>query len=291
MRLGFICFLLGALTRAHASPSSIDQKIIDTTKQPSVVSIDYCADQFVLALADRDQITALSDDADQVHSFYADRANGVPKFSGTAEEVLVMDPDIVVRYWAGDQKFQTMMKRFQIPVVTAAFGADFETVYQNITLIADALNQSERGKQTVENMKDRLTHSQTRNNLASSSQRATYVTPSGFTTGSDTFVHEIIVSAGLVNRPAELGLVGWHSLPLEEIVLSPPDMIVASFFDLKSNNVLNWSVARHTVMKKILAEKPTIFVPGKYLSCNGLFFIDAIEYIQDELVTLDASRS
>jgi hypothetical protein len=31
---------------------------------------------------------------------------------------------------------------------------------------------------------------------------------------------------------------------------------------------------------------PTIIVPGRYLSCNGIFSVDAAEYIHDHLERL-----
>ena len=69
--------------------------------RPSLVSLDYCADQFVLALADHDQIIGLSPDADAAHSFLREKAKGLPKTSASTEEVLQQKPDLVLRTWRG----------------------------------------------------------------------------------------------------------------------------------------------------------------------------------------------
>src|SRR5690606_39297055 len=54
-----------------------------------IVSINACADQLLLALADRQQILALTHYArDPNMSFYADRAQGLPTIRGDAEQVL-----------------------------------------------------------------------------------------------------------------------------------------------------------------------------------------------------------
>ncbi|MCC6788878.1 MAG: ABC transporter substrate-binding protein, partial [Hyphomonadaceae bacterium] len=42
-----------------------------------IVSLDYCADQFVLALADREQVAALSVGARRDDSYFRDRAQGM----------------------------------------------------------------------------------------------------------------------------------------------------------------------------------------------------------------------
>jgi iron complex transport system substrate-binding protein len=66
-----------------------------------IVSLDYCADQFVLALADRDQIAALSRGSQRDDSYYRTRAAGIRQTRGTLEEVLALRPDLVIRNWGG----------------------------------------------------------------------------------------------------------------------------------------------------------------------------------------------
>ena len=57
-----------------------------------IVSLDYCADQFVLALADRDQIAALSRGSQRDDSYFRARAHGIRQTRGTLEEVLALRP-------------------------------------------------------------------------------------------------------------------------------------------------------------------------------------------------------
>src|ERR1700760_771357 len=62
-----------------------------------IVSLNACADQYLIALADKDQIVALTQFArDPNLSFYADRARGYPVSDGQAEAVLAMKPDLVI---------------------------------------------------------------------------------------------------------------------------------------------------------------------------------------------------
>ena len=50
-----------------------------TSERPMrIVSLDYCSDQYVLKLADPDQILAVSPDAEASFSFMRDAAGGVP---------------------------------------------------------------------------------------------------------------------------------------------------------------------------------------------------------------------
>ena len=70
---------------------------------PKVFSLDQCADQYVLALSPRADIVGLSKRATKSDSYLAARARGLPMRRATAEEVLAARPDVVVRWWGGDE--------------------------------------------------------------------------------------------------------------------------------------------------------------------------------------------
>jgi iron complex transport system substrate-binding protein len=250
-----------------------------STHLPKVVSLDYCADQYVLALADAEQIGAVTPDADDTHSFYRDLARDLKKMKPTAENVLAMRPDVAVRTWGGDNRLLRFLQRADIEVVTAEFGSDPEVVARNLELFGMALGQSQTANEAVVELRRKLSTSQ----QDWTGLTALYVTPGGVTGGKDTFVDEIIKQVGLSTIADELGLQGWQPIPLEAIVSSPPDIVIASFYDHKSATASNWSVARHARIRKMLSTTPTIYVPGRYLSCNGLFLGDAVTYIAEEL--------
>src|SRR3546814_16458732 len=62
-----------------------------------IVSMNMCADQLLIELADRGQIAALTElSRDPVLSFHAARAPSYPVADSSAEDVLMMRPDLVV---------------------------------------------------------------------------------------------------------------------------------------------------------------------------------------------------
>lgn len=250
--------------------------------KPMAVSLDYCADQFILSLADRDQIMALTTEAIEEHSFYRNRAKGLPLFRPNSENVLHMAPDVVIRNWGGFNMLP-LLKRADIAVATAEYGSGSEILYQNMRHMGAALEQSERAEHMIRNHQKRLSalKKQTASGL-----RAAYIAPGGITAGKNTFVNDIIKLAGLVPISEELNLMGWQPLPLEALVQNPPDIIIGSFFNQKNIHVSNWSLSRHGRIREMLNIIPTIMVPGRYLSCNGIFSIDAAEYIHNEVERL-----
>jgi iron complex transport system substrate-binding protein len=116
---------------------------------------------------------------------------------------------------------------------------------------------------------------------------AAYITPGGVTAGSGTTVGTMIDLAGFEGIGKHYEIAGWGALPLERFIVDPPDILIASFFDLPSAKVSHWSLARHARVNKMLEEIPTIYVPGRYLSCGGLFSVDAAEFIRSEALRLD----
>ena len=73
------------------------QATAQAAELPRIASINVCTDQLLMALADPAQILGLSPYArDPSLSWDAAKASQFPKLSGTAEDVLVLKPDLVV---------------------------------------------------------------------------------------------------------------------------------------------------------------------------------------------------
>ena len=250
---------------------------------PKLVSLDFCADQFALALADDEQIIALSPDAAEAFSFYRDRAAGKPTFDGSAEDILLMAPDLALRSYWGDARALDLIRRNGTEVVNATYGGTLDYIYDNLRGVGEAIGQPQRAASLVAAYERRLATLQSHepNGL-----RAAYVTLSGFSSGQDTFVNEAIELAGFSTIARELGETGWGPIPLEAFVLNPPDVLIAGFYDLETAKRVGWSRSRHPRFGAMLDGIPAIYVPSRYLSCNGFFFIDAAEYIREEAIRL-----
>ncbi|MEZ6023735.1 MAG: hypothetical protein R3C16_10075 [Hyphomonadaceae bacterium] len=110
-----------------------------------IVSLDYCADQFVLALAERDQIAAPVSGARRDDSYYRDRADGVRQTRGSLEEVLALNPDLVVRNWGGPWNAQEIYARFGVPVLQVGDAPDFPAARDDL-MAPRAIGNVEQGR-------------------------------------------------------------------------------------------------------------------------------------------------
>ena len=242
------------------------------TASPRVFSADYCADQYVLALADRDDIAALSPDARRDFSYLRRSASGLPQARPSLEEAVGRDADLVLRSWGGDA---AAFARAGIRVVTLGDAADFDAIRSNIRLASGALGAKARGEALIAALDARLgaMASPPRN-----AEAALYVTPGGVTAGRKTLVDAMFRAAGVRNAAGDRDY--WPALPLERLVERPPGLIVAGFFRADEVAADNWSAARHPAFGRAFAQATVIHLPADVLSCPAWFAVDGAEAIR-----------
>ncbi len=240
-----------------------------------IVSLDYCADQYVLKLADREQILAISPDAVKDFSYMRDAAVGIPTVRPVAEDVLILKPDLVVRSYGGGPNAAAFFERAGVPVLQMGWASNVDgegagSIPSLIQDMADGLGQSARGEALVTAFRERLAAISARTDRTA----ALYMTPGGVTTGPGSLVHEILVASGLENFEES---PGWRPLPLERLAYEQPDLVAAAFFDSLQNHPDAWSAAKHPVARAQLEVREVVPLQGAWTACGGWYILDAIE--------------
>jgi len=260
------CLLLSAC-------SQVAERGADAPRR--IVSLDYCADQYVLKFADREDILALSPDAGKRFSYMRAAAEGIPTVRPRTADVLALQPDLVVRTYGGGHDIADFMKEPGVPVVQIGFPQSIAEVRDEVLRVGTELGKPDEAEKLVGDMDRRLKALAER---SGPQREVLYMTPAGVTAGEGTLVHELFVAAGLRNfqdRP------GWNPLPLERLAYDRPDLIAAAFFESQTNHVDNWSAARHPVAQAQLLELPVVPLEGAWTSCGGWFLIDAVEALAE----------
>lgn len=250
-----------------------------STPPMRIVSLDFCSDQYLLKLADKDRILALSPDAVKDFSYMREAAIGIPSVRSTAEDVLAINPDLIIRSYGGGPNAEIFFERAGVPVITIGWAGDINGIIRVMEETSEKLKEQERGQTVIADMTSRLAAIRTANENESPQPRsALYMTPTGVTTGEGSLIHEMMIAAGLTNFQAQ---PGWRSLPLEQLAFDKPDLIAAAFFDSKVNDTDAWSSANHPVARAQMRDLPTVNLEGAWTSCGGWFLIDAIEALAD----------
>lgn len=183
-----------------------------STRPQRIVSLDYCADQYVLKFVDRDRILALSPDAQADFSYMREAAVGQPTVRPVAEDALLLQPDLIVRSYGGGPKAEAFFERAGVPVLNVGWASDFDEVKSVIIRMSKALGEAERGRAVVADMDARLAAVSS----AKRDQTALYLTAGGATTGPGSLIHEAIEAAGFQNYEYA---PGWRMIPLENLFM------------------------------------------------------------------------
>lgn len=241
---------------------------------PRVVSLDQCADQYVLALSPRETIVGLSYRADDADSHLRALAAGLPQRRITTESIMAARPTLAVRYWGGDARLEAALATHGVKTVKIEDATDFDGVRANIRTVAAALGQPARGETLVADMDRRLTAS----NDAWKGQPGLYLTPSGYTAGQGTFVDRILAAAGIRNAAPQ---AGFAPVRLEDVVLGPRRGFVLGFFDRLSAAFERWGIGRHQALQKRLPEQTLASLPASVLSCPAWFAAEGVETLAE----------
>lgn len=241
-----------------------------------IVSLDYCADQFVLALADREQIAALSVGARRDDSYFRDRAQGIRQTRDTLEEVLALRPDLIVRNWGGPWDAEQVYARFHVPVLQVGDTPDFGSARADLMDAAQTLGHPDRGATIARDLDTRLA----RLSVRRSNAPVMYLSGGGAVAGSGTMMDAMITAAGGRNIRTE---PSWQVLPLERMVQTPPALIALGFFGTSRDRVNAWSPSRHPALRRALAGARTVRLPPASIACEAWYAVDAAEALAAEL--------
>ncbi len=197
----------------------------------TIVSIQASNTEIAFALGVGDKLIGRSDYDDYPKEALEIQTVGAQDIN--VELVLSLLPDVAL---VTDYHYKThpnVLKQFEdagIDVIVVGDAESFEDAYHNIEMIGQATGTKTEAEEIVADMKERL---QTIKDKAESvtDKKKVWVEvspgPDIFTTGKNTFMHEMLQSVGAINAAEDHE--GWVKLTEEEIVKLNPDVIVTTY--------------------------------------------------------------
>ncbi len=248
-----------------------------------IVSINLCADQLVLALADRGQIAGLTKNATDVEmSGEAAKARGIPLLSNSAEQILAIEPDLIVGMPASRSAALRALPRQDYPLLDLATANTLDEIYTSIRETAAAVGHPERGSALIARMQGELAGLP----KPGKGRIAAYYQRRGYMTGTGTLIDELMGRVGLVNLAGKLGKPPLSQLSLEEMVAAEPDfLIVESATDVVTDQ--GSEMLHHPAIKDI----PRISIPQAWTVCGSPAYTQAARSITAQIARIDGDRS
>lgn len=248
-----------------------------------IVSINLCADQLVLALADRGQIAGLTKNATDVEmSGEAAKAHGIPLLSNSAEQILAIEPDLIVGMPASRSAALRALPRQDYPLLDLATANTLDEIYTSIRVTAAAVGHPERGSALIARMQGELAGLP----KPGKGRVAAYYQRRGYMTGTGTLIDELMGRVGLVNLAGKLGKPPLSQLSLEEMVAAEPDfLIVESATDVVTDQ--GSEMLHHPAIKDI----PRISIPQAWTVCGSPAYTQAARSMTAQIARIDGDRS
>lgn len=247
---------------------------------PRVASINLCADQLLLKLADPDQIASVTRFSRNPRtSFMASAARRYPVNRGHAEEVMVHEPDLVLVGQYTRRETVNRLRAVGYRVVELPVPKSLTQVRHQLRRAARLLGHPRRGERLVARL-DRTLAEVGKRVSTSPSLSALVLRPNGVTSGEGSLLDSLIRAAGLRNaaRQADVGVYG--ELPLERVVELEPDLLILGNFH-PDRPSLAQGVLSHSIFNAMTFERSPIRLPGRLWSCGGWFVGRAVERLAE----------
>ena len=264
-----------AVTGAIAMASTTKAPATATTRPQRIVSINMCADQLVIALADRSQIAGLTRNAAKPElSAEAAKTRGLRILGTSAEEILEIEPDLVVGVPARRSAAMTALRGQGYNMLDLQSANTLEEIYDAVRQTAAAVGHPDRGEAMIAQMQAELA----RIPANGQGRVAAYYQRRGYMTGTGTLIDDLMTRMGMVNLAAKLGKPPLAQVSLEEMVAARPDfLIVESATDRVTDQ--GTEMLHHPALRDI----PRISIPQAWTVCGGPAYVKAARGMAEQM--------
>lgn len=231
-------------------------------KPQRIMSMNMCNDLILLMLVPRERIasiTSLAHDAAKVFMPGADE--GVPINHGTAEEILLQRPDLIlVSPWTMSAA-RRLGEQVDTPIVEVEEATDFASIRRAVRQIGAAVGEPARAEALVRRMDADLAALAARR--PRKPLRVVVWSGDGSVPGRGTLTDAIITAAGGINIGARRQDGGYSSFGLEDLLAARPDAIMQGVGSYGAPS-LHKANARHPVIDKLFAGRQIAYPDAGY---------------------------
>ena len=193
---------------------------------PTLVSLNPCSDAILAEVTAPGQLLAISHYSHDPRgsSMPLAQARGYRATGGTVEEVLALDPDIVVTSSFIDPATANAFRRLGVRVETVGIAATVADSEAQVRRLAALAGQPARGAALV----GRIEQSVAAAHRAGARVSALLWQEGGLVPGAGTLVAQLVANSGFASLSAARGLGQGAYLPLEDVLADPPQVVIAA---------------------------------------------------------------
>ena len=241
-----------------------------------IISLNLCTDQLLLDLAP-ERIIGLSP--------YAGAGLPAPALSGTAEEAMVLKPDLVVSGRFMKRATADFIRGQGIALEEFDFIRSIAEARRQLLRFGEIAGAREKAAARIAEIDAALAA------LRAQAGRAKLtVLPyqrRGWAAGADSLVGDILREAGLANAAAELGLKAGGFVRLEQLLALKPDALLMAEGDGKAQDQ-GQAMLLHPALARLYPPERRILISERLANCGGTALAATLRRLAGDLERLAA---
>jgi iron complex transport system substrate-binding protein len=220
-KMGRIVAGLTAATAACAQPLAAPH-----SAHPTIVSLNPCTDAILADVTAPGQLLAVSHYSHERSgtSMPLAQARRFPATGGSVEEVLALDPEVVVTSSYLDPASAQAFARLGIRVETVGIASSVRDSVAQVRRLAALAGERARGEALASRIEGAVVAAHRPGQPVS----AVLWQEGGLVPGDGTLAAELLANSGFANQAAARGLGQGSYLPLERVLADPPQVVIAA---------------------------------------------------------------
>ena len=246
-----------------------DERAPQRPDGPTIVSLNPCSDAILAEVASPEQLLAISHYSKDpaASSMTPEAAARFPATGGTVEEVIALQPDVVVASTFLAPATRSALEDFGVRVVTVGGIASVDESLAQVRQLAALAGNPAAGERLAGEIAGALEEAQ----WDGSPVEAALWQPGGIVPGEASLVSDLLRRTGFASYAASRGLGQAEYLALEQVVADPPPVLFVAGGEAGQ---------RHPVLGRIDGMHQHAF-DTRLLYCGGPTIIRALRFLSD----------
>nr|WP_282098872.1 ABC transporter substrate-binding protein [Qipengyuania sphaerica] len=245
------------------------------SERPTIVSLNPCTDAILAEMAAPGQLLAISHYSKdpRASSMDPDDAARFAATGGTVEEILALDPDIVVASTFIAPATRSALEDLGLRVEAFGNTASVEDSLEQVRALAEMAGDRAAGETLVRDIEQALELAQG----SGTPLEAALWQPGGIVPGEASLVSDLLRRTGFRSYSASRGMAQADYLSLEQVVADPPEVLLVAGGETGQ---------RHPVLDEVVGMRRESF-DTRLIYCGGPTIIRAARRLAD--IRKDAS--
>ncbi len=244
--------------------------------------MNLCTDELLMRLVEPSRIAAITYLSQQPINAALGLGHisaSLPVNHGLAEEVIRLDPDLILAGQFAATTATSLLTRLGYRVETFAPESSFADMRANIRRLGELVGEPARAEAVIADFDARLAALQAKLPPGEKPVFAD-IGVNNYIAGANTLYTEVVNAGGYRTLGQALGFEGFRNVPLELILTVRPALISTATPWTSPPSMSTISLG-HPALRALVERTPHITIPERYTTCGAPSMLGAVELLVD----------